>query len=106
MYKQVNPFYLQKKWKHKRNVILRRDNYECRECKRYGRVMQATTVHHIYPLEEYPEYRLRTHNLISLCGNCHNMMHDRTTNDITPKGEQWQARVRKIVGGVKVKAER
>ena len=39
-------FYKSKKWKTKRQSILRRDEYLCRECKRYGKTTPATTVHH------------------------------------------------------------
>ncbi|MER1998827.1 MAG: HNH endonuclease, partial [Lysinibacillus sp.] len=64
-------FYKTKPWRKKRERILKRDDYECRECKRYGKNRTATTVHHCYPLRDYPEYRLDTWNLISLCGKCH-----------------------------------
>jgi len=83
-------FYKTKQWVRKRNTILRRDNYLCQECKRYGKTTQANTVHHIYPLEDYPEYRLTTDNLVSLCTRCHNGMHDRTTNELTRKGLRWK----------------
>jgi 5-methylcytosine-specific restriction enzyme A len=73
---------------------LRRDNYQCKECSRYGRTTQANTVHHIFPLETHPELRLTSDNLVSLCGKCHNEMHDRITNEITDKGVVWQDKVR------------
>jgi 5-methylcytosine-specific restriction enzyme A len=85
-------FYTSARWRKKREVILRRDQYECKQCSRYGKVTQATTVHHIYPLEIYPEYRLTTENLISLCSHCHNELHDRVTNELTDKGEWWKTR--------------
>ncbi|WP_337970312.1 HNH endonuclease [Virgibacillus salexigens] len=91
--KQTNPFYVTKKWKKKRANILRRDNYECRECKRYGKVTQATTVHHIYPLDSFPLLKLVNENLISLCNKCHEAMHDRFTNEITVTGERWQKKI-------------
>lgn len=43
-------FYKKKTWIRKREKILKRDEYLCRECKRYGKTTQATTVHHIIPL--------------------------------------------------------
>jgi len=85
-------FYKTKRWLRKRSVILRRDEYMCRECRRYGKTTQANTVHHIYPLENYPQYRLTNDNLISLCGECHNKMHDRVTNALTKPGMEWKRR--------------
>ncbi|MGK5510479.1 HNH endonuclease, partial [Brevibacillus formosus] len=49
------PLYKSRRWKRKRATILRRDQYMCRESKRYGKTEPTTTVHHIYPLEFYPE---------------------------------------------------
>ena len=71
----INKFYKSKAWKQKRAAILRRDNYQCQRCKRYGRLRQAQTVHHIKHYDEYPELALDNNNLISLCNDCHNAMH-------------------------------
>lgn len=90
----MNSFYKSTKWKRKRAVILRRDEYRCQESKRYGKTEPATTVHHIYPLEEYPELALMDWNLISLSDRRHNEMHDRVTREITERGNHWQDRVR------------
>ena len=79
-------FYKSKRWVKKRGNILRRDRYMCRECKRYGKRTQATTVHHIFPLESYPEYKLTNDNLYSCCDKCHNTFHNRLTNELTAKG--------------------
>ncbi|MGE7545056.1 HNH endonuclease [Sporosarcina newyorkensis] len=76
----------------KREVILKRDSYLCQECKRYGKTTQANTVHHIYPLENYPEYKLTNGNLLSLCMSCHGEFHDRVTNALTDKGMRWKER--------------
>ena len=70
-----NPFYLTPKWQRKRAAILRRDKYQCQECKRYGRMREAKTVHHIKHLEDDPELALEDSNLISLCYACHNKAH-------------------------------
>ncbi|MBS4191201.1 HNH endonuclease [Bacillus sp. FJAT-49705] len=97
--KQTNPFYKSKKWINKRENVLRRDDYECRECKRYGKTTVATMVHHIFPLEHYPEYKLNSDNLISLCSKCHERMHDRITNEISEVGKRWQGRVEGALQG-------
>lgn len=85
--------YKNSKWEHKRKVILSRDNYSCRWCKRYGKNTEASHVHHIYPVEFYPEYSYCNWNLISLCQKCHNIMHDRDTHEITATGKILQRKV-------------
>ena len=65
----------------------------CQESKRYGRVVPADMVHHIYPVEDYPELFLDPDNLISLSNREHNHMHDRLTGEITAKGLAWQKKV-------------
>lgn len=85
-------FYHTRRWKRKQAKILKRDGYLCQESKRYGVTAEATTVHHIWPLEDYPAYAFADWNLISLCGEKHNQMHDRTTRQLTALGEQWRRR--------------
>jgi 5-methylcytosine-specific restriction endonuclease McrA len=86
--------YKDMRWIHKRSAILRRDEYLCQESKRYGKSKSATTVHHIYPVELYPELKYEDWNLISLSSEKHNAMHDRVTNEITELGKLWQERVK------------
>lgn len=85
--------YKDKRWIRKRKVILKRDEYRCKECKRYGKTTEATTVHHVKPARYYPELRFENKNLISLCGKCHDGMHDRTSNELTAKGIEWVNRL-------------
>lgn len=94
--KTVNPFYKSARWQKKRAAVMRRDQYECRECRRYGRVTPATMVHHVKPFEDYPELKLSSNNLISLCNSCHGTFHDRNTNELTTKGIEWIQRIEKI----------
>lgn len=68
-------FYTSKRWLKKRENILRRDGYMCQRCKRYGRKVEATTVHHIEHYDERPDLALVDSNLISLCAACHNKQH-------------------------------
>ncbi|MGO4887078.1 HNH endonuclease [Anaerobacillus sp. MEB173] len=92
--KQTNPFYKSKKWKRKRESILKRDDYECRECRRYGKVHEANTVHHINTLEDRPELALLDDNLISLCNTHHEKMHERMSGELTALGCEWIERVK------------
>lgn len=86
--------YKNKRWEHKRIVILKRDDYLCQESKRYGKRVQATTVHHIYQVEFYPELAYEDWNLISLSDIKHNRMHIRGTHELTELGKQLQERVK------------
>ena len=84
--------YKSKRWKHLRYSILRRDKFRCRESARYGITEEATTVHHIWPAEDYPEYAWCAWNLLSLSGKQHDAMHDRLTHNLSPLGESWRRR--------------
>lgn len=88
-------FYKSKQWEIVRDGVLRRDGYTCQLCKRYGRMVGARHVHHIYPFESYPQYALKRWNLISLCQNCHNRMHDRDTHQLTEEGKRLQRKVKR-----------
>jgi 5-methylcytosine-specific restriction endonuclease McrA len=93
-------FYKTPAWLHRRESVLRRDEYLCQECKRYGRSTAATTVHHIIPLAWCLIYNialaLNPKNLISLCGQCHNKMHDRDSDKLTALGLEWVKRLGKM----------
>lgn len=73
-------------WTHKREVILRRDGYIDQVAKRYGKIIEADTVHHIFPREFYPEYEWENWNLISVSKKTHNELHDRESHQLTEKG--------------------
>lgn len=91
-------FYKTTRWKSKRLKVLKRDEYRCQECKRYGKTAAATTVHHINPLRIRPDLRLESWNLVSLCGECHGKMHDRITDELTELGMQWVERAERMRG--------
>ena len=79
-------FYKTKAWKKKRETILRRDGYMSALAKRYGRRVPGETVHHIFPLEYFPEYRLEAWNLITITRDEHNKLHDRMTGSLSKEG--------------------
>lgn len=81
-----------KRWRHLRQQILRRDGYRCQEAARFGRNVEADVVHHIWPAEDFPEYAYSAWNLISLSQAAHNAMHDRDTGQLTAQGERWRRR--------------
>lgn len=85
--------YKSRRWKRLREKILRRDQYLCRESRRYGRMVEATTAHHVWPVEQYPEYQWCEWNLIALSSEEHNAMHDRDMGELTEKGEYWRRKI-------------
>lgn len=68
-------FYKSWTWKKKRKEIIDRDNGECQHCKERGEFSKGRLVHHIKHLKECPELGLADDNLITLCDECHNIMH-------------------------------
>lgn len=70
----------------KRKYILRLDGYRDRVAARYGKLQEANTVHHIYPVDEYPQYMWEDWNLISVAESTHNSLHDRQTGKLIGDG--------------------
>lgn len=87
--------YHNRKWKRTREQILKRDHYLCQQSLRYGKTVQANTVHHIYPLEFYPELQYEHWNLISLSSEEHNKLHHRTGHNLTEEGLKLQKRYKR-----------
>lgn len=82
-------FYHSKTWKNKRARVLRRDGYiDQLALMLYDKTLPGETVHHIFPLEEYPEYRLCSWNLITVSAVTHDKLHNRTDNSLTELGLQ------------------
>ena len=75
--------YGSRKWKKKREKILRLDGYKDVIAARYGRTIEAVIVHHIYPADEYPEYSMQDWNLISVSKETHNRLENRKTRELT-----------------------
>ena len=87
--------YNNRRWKSKRKYILKRDHYLDQELIRFGKRVEANTVHHIFPVEFYPELQFVDWNLISLSETTHNTLHDRHKNEhfnLTAKGLELQQR--------------
>ncbi len=84
--------YYTKRWKKKREHILRLDGYKCRIAAMYGRTEEAEVVHHIYPADEYPEYAWCDWNLISVSKAAHNKLENRQTGELTQFGQMIQDR--------------
>ena len=71
---QLDAFRGSKSWQRMRETIRARDRSLCRWCLAYGTLTcSGLSVHHIEPLAEAWELRLEESNLITLCGQCHEM---------------------------------
>lgn len=92
LFTQMNNTYHSTRWKNKRKYILKRDKYLDRDLIRFGRRVEANTVHHIFPKEFYPELEYVDWNLISLSGENHNAMHHRLGHNLSPRGKALQKR--------------
>ena len=86
--------YKSPRWLRLRASVLRAAGYRCQWSKRYGKRVEATHVHHIWPAEDYPEYAFCRWNLIALSQGAHNAMHDRATGKLTEAGEALRRRTR------------
>lgn len=93
-FKKTHPFYLSTAWRKCRAAVLARDNYLCQRCLTKNRLTSAEMVHHIMPLEEYPERALEMDNLVSLCNICHSKVHM-----AAPEQEQERDRRARIIIG-------
>lgn len=81
-------FYDSKKWKEKRKHILLRDKWTDQVALRDGVKIEANTVHHILPREEYPQYELCDWNLISVSRDTHKKrLHEKYTGKLTKTGK-------------------
>ncbi|WP_100373087.1 HNH endonuclease [Bacillus sp. FJAT-45037] len=96
---QKKRFYKSSSWEQLRKEALERDNHECQECKRQGKVHVDSkkiegerksielNVHHKYEIEHYPKLALVLDNLETLCLKCHNETHGRTFGN--KKDKKW-----------------
>lgn len=71
----IHTFYVSGPWKKLRAKVLEEQNKECQMCKANGKYKRATTVHHIKHVKSNPELALVKNNLISVCNECHNVLH-------------------------------
>lgn len=96
--KQADPFYKSSRWRRRREMVLRRDGYQCQYAKRYGKIVPADIVHHIFPRDKYPQYQWELWNLVSLSNEAHNRMHNRQTDELTEEGMELLKRTARKKG--------
>ena len=81
-----------KRWRHLRARILREAGYRDQVEARYGRNVEATHVHHIWPAEDFPEYAYESWNLIAVSLATHDALHDRSSGQLSAAGESLRRR--------------
>ena len=72
-------FYDDKFWRELSKTILKRDNYECQECKKEGKLTikehnKKLDIHHKKELEQFPELAYCEDNLETVCVHHHNVL--------------------------------
>ena len=101
---KVYLFYQTKEWKELRREVLEDNHYECAECVKKGKYTRADCVHHNMEVKTHPHLALSKwytnptteeteRNLIPLCNDCHNLIHDKLGNwqrkDKFTNKERW-----------------
>ena len=101
---QAQDIYSTRRWKKKREHILRRDGWLDQVALRDGMKIEADTVHHILPREDFPEYQWCDWNLISVNGllTHKRRLHMRYTGRLTKLGKQLM-RETALANGVRLK---
>lgn len=86
---EKNQFYNSKAWKQKQKHILLRDKWMDQVALREDIRIEADTVHHILPREEYPQYQLCDWNLISVNGRLTHKkrLHEKYSGKLTKLGK-------------------
>lgn len=82
-------FYASKEWQILRDYKYRLANGLCEKCLSQGIVKQGKEVHHIKPIETNWDMRLNIDNLVLLCRDCHNAIHDRQS-DFQKFLDKWE----------------
>lgn len=79
-------FYKTAEFQELRTRVLEKDHNECVMCMEKGRYSPAKVVHHVKEVRDFPELALSLYyndsegqhrNLLSLCQNCHEIVHGR-----------------------------
>ena len=76
-HEKYDSFYQTKEWKLLRNQKWVSANGLCEMCRAKGIIKSAKEIHHKIPIEEDWSKRLDYDNLIALCSDCHNAIHNR-----------------------------
>ena len=99
----MQDFYESRRWKQKRKHILLRDRWIDQVAIRDGMKIEADTVHHILPREDWPQYQWCDWNMISVNGRLTHKgrLHERYSGKLTKLGRQLM-RETALANGVKL----
>lgn len=101
---KIEQFYFTEDWKELREVVLEELHNECQECLKKGDLTtDDLCVHHVNEVRDRPDLALskwytdskgnRQRNLVPLCKQCHNIVHDKLGNwqrkDKFTNEEKW-----------------
>lgn len=76
-----------KRWRRLREQVLREADYRDEWAARFGKRVQATRVHHIWPAEDWPEYAYERWNLIAVSLASHEALHVPGSGRLSAAGE-------------------
>ena len=76
-HEKYDSFYQSKEWQLLRNQKWVDADGLCEMCRAKGIIRSAKEIHHIEPITENWNKRLDYDNLIALCSDCHNAIHNR-----------------------------
>lgn len=74
---RLEEFYNSKGWRKRSRRIIKAYHNECQMCKAEHRLTRATLAHHVKHLRDYPELAYEPSNLLPLCHDCHERIHER-----------------------------
>lgn len=94
-YKKVRKTLKTAKWKKFAERTKRKYSYLCQESLRFGERVEAEMIHHIFPVDNFPELEFVSWNVIPVTFKKHETFHDRTNDEITKIGKIWQRKRKK-----------
>lgn len=87
---RLDKFYHSKAFRNLKKEVFKEQHYECQECLKENKLTILTlsdTCHHVRNLKDYPELALskffydevgnKVVNLVAICFDCHNKIHNR-----------------------------
>lgn len=96
---KVYLFYHSKEWLHLKREVLKEQHHECQECLKKGILTKSNTVHHVNFVCNRPDLALSKmyvddkgkiqRQLIVVCEECHNKLHNRFTKKTLLTEEWW-----------------
>lgn len=87
----MSAFHHTHRWAALRLQAKRRDGFKCTEC---GSKL-SLEVHHVKPVEQYPELAFDLANLTTMCAACH-LAHTLADRGVDPERMKWRRAVKAL----------